>query len=108
MDAAWGSSSVRLPDSPRRSSAGPAGGGLCGIDSMAALAEVTWVGSAEVRWPGLVTLAVEDAISLAAAFTATALVARIARHTADRTPAPLNGEPIRSQGSGLLLPARTG
>ncbi len=33
---------------------------------------------------GMVTLAVEDAISLAAAFTTTALVARIARRTADR------------------------
>jgi hypothetical protein len=49
---------------------------------------------------GMVTLAVEDAISLAAGFTTTALVARIERQTAGRTPAPLNGEPIRK------LPAR--
>src|SRR5713226_2761072 len=53
-----------------------------------ALAEVTSATSAEVTWRAEITLAVEDVISSAAAFTTTALVARITSHTADRTPAP--------------------
>jgi len=35
-----------------------------------------------------VTMAMEDVISPAAAFTTTAMVARITRHTTGRTPAP--------------------
>ena len=73
----------------------------------AALAEeVTWVASAELTWEVLaevamvmamaeVTMAMEDIMAMAmddvitvTAITATALIARITRHTDGRTPAP--------------------
>src|SRR6202171_2565453 len=56
-----------------------------------ALAEVAWAVSAEVTWRACtaITLAREDVISLVAAFTTTALIAKITRHIAGRTPAPI-------------------
>src|SRR5229473_4954307 len=56
----------------------------------AALAEVASAVSAEVTSPACteITLAMEDVISFAAAFTATALIARITSNTAGHTPAP--------------------
>jgi hypothetical protein len=50
------------------------------------LAEVTMAMEAEVTMA--MAMAMEDVISPAAAFTTTAMVARITRHTTGRTPAP--------------------
>jgi hypothetical protein len=83
----------------------------------AALAEVTSVASAEaasevlaaVTWPACAesTLAAGDAISLAAVFTITALVARITRRTPGRTPATTECEPVRKlQTRSFRYPAR--
>src|SRR5712691_6717164 len=56
----------------------------------AASAEVAWVVSAEVTSPACteITLAMEDVISFAAAFTATVLIARTTSRTAGHTAAP--------------------
>jgi hypothetical protein len=52
------------------------------------LAEVTMAMEAEVTMAMAMAMAMEDVISPAAAFTTTAMVARITRHTTGRTPAP--------------------
>src|SRR6266403_3668794 len=75
----------------------------------AALAEVTSVASAAVAWPACAerTLAADAAISLAAVFTITALVARITRRTPRRTPATTECEPVRKlQTRSFRYPAR--
>src|SRR5258708_24673637 len=75
----------------------------------AALAEVTSVASAAVAWPACAesTLAADAAISLAAVFTITALVARITRRTPGRTPATTECEPVRKlQTRSFRYPAR--
>src|SRR5258705_11460566 len=65
------------------------------------LAAVTWLACAEG------TFAVADAISPAAVFTITALVARITRRTPRRTPATTECEPVRKlQTRSFRYPAR--
>jgi len=82
----------------------------------AALAEVTSVASAEaasevlaaVTWRACAesTLAVDGAISLAAVFTITALVARITRHTPRRTLATTEWEAGSEAADAQLLLSR--
>src|SRR6266403_4116463 len=74
-----------------------------------ASAEVTSVASAAVAWPACAesTLAEDAAISLAAVFTITALVAHITRRTPRRTPATTECEPVRKlQTRSFRYPAR--